>query len=156
MCSFSGNCAGSVPFFTFMCLWAIYIRYAQDRFTYFPAAEKDRSIVGIYKSFTDTWMWNLGLWPCNSFSGNICFEFSVFSECRTVPVLPKKRSLFNLNILLIKNYPKLNWQMYFFADQLLQKCSWEKSRKSSGLRCIEEESEIPRIKLSQVRGMRSM
>jgi hypothetical protein len=22
-------------------------------------------------------VWKLGLWPCNSFSGNICFEFSV-------------------------------------------------------------------------------
>ncbi len=29
-------------------------------------------------SLTDTWMWKLGLWPRNSFSGNICFEFSVF------------------------------------------------------------------------------
>jgi hypothetical protein len=36
-----------------------------------------RSIVGIYKSLTDTCMWKLGRWPHNSFSGNICFEFSV-------------------------------------------------------------------------------
>jgi hypothetical protein len=35
------------------------------------------SIVWIYKSLTDTWMWKLGLWPRNSFSGNICFEFLV-------------------------------------------------------------------------------
>ncbi len=35
-----------------------------------------RSIVGIYKSLTDTWMWKLGLWPRNPFSGKICFEFS--------------------------------------------------------------------------------
>ncbi len=55
-----------------------------------------------------------------------------------------------INILLLKNDLNLNLQMSF-AYQLLQKCSWEKSRKSSGLRCIEEESEIPRIKLSQVR-----
>ncbi len=34
-----------------------------------------RSIVGINKSLTDTWMWKLGLWPRNSFSGNIFFEF---------------------------------------------------------------------------------
>jgi hypothetical protein len=32
-----------------------------------------RWIVGIYKSLTDTCMWKLGLWPCYSFSGNICF-----------------------------------------------------------------------------------
>ncbi len=36
-----------------------------------------RSIMGIYKSLTDTWMWKLGLWLRNSFSGNICFQFSV-------------------------------------------------------------------------------
>jgi hypothetical protein len=27
-------------------------------------------------------MWKLGLWPCNSFSRNICFEFSVLVLCR--------------------------------------------------------------------------
>ncbi len=26
-------------------------------------------------------MWKLGLWPRNSISGNICFEFSVFVLC---------------------------------------------------------------------------
>jgi hypothetical protein len=26
-------------------------------------------------------MWKLGLWPLNSFSGNICFEFSVLVLC---------------------------------------------------------------------------
>ncbi len=41
MCSFSGNCAPSVPISILMCLWFI---YSQDRFTYFPAAEQvDRS-----------------------------------------------------------------------------------------------------------------
>ncbi len=39
-----------------------------------------RSIVGINKS-PDTWMWKLGLWPRNSFSGSICFEFSVSLQC---------------------------------------------------------------------------
>ncbi len=38
-----------------------------------------RSIVGIYKSLTDTWMWELGLWPRNSFSGNICFGYWFFA-----------------------------------------------------------------------------
>jgi hypothetical protein len=34
-------------------------------------------IVGIYKSFTDTWMQKLGRRPDSFISGNICFEFSV-------------------------------------------------------------------------------
>jgi hypothetical protein len=36
-----------------------------------------RLIMGIYKSLPDTWMWKLGLTPRNSFSGNICSEYSV-------------------------------------------------------------------------------
>ncbi len=84
MWSFSGNCAASVQISTFMCLWAIFIFiYSQDRSTYFPTdrSQIGRSIVGIYKSLTDTWKWKLGLRPRNSFSGNICFEFSVLCLC---------------------------------------------------------------------------
>jgi hypothetical protein len=40
-----------------------------------------RSIMGISKSLTETWMWKLGLWSRNSFSGNICFKFLVFFLC---------------------------------------------------------------------------
>ncbi len=40
-----------------------------------------RSMVGIYKSLTETWLRELGLWPRNSFSGNICFEFSLLVLC---------------------------------------------------------------------------
>jgi hypothetical protein len=29
-------------------------------------------------------MWKLGLWPRNSFSGNICFEFLVLVLCSAV------------------------------------------------------------------------
>ncbi len=37
--------------------------------------------MGIYKSPTDAWIWKLGLRPRYSFSGNICFEISVFCLC---------------------------------------------------------------------------
>jgi hypothetical protein len=42
------------------------------------------SIVGIYNSLTDTWMWKLGLRPRYSFSGNICFKFSAFFLCSAI------------------------------------------------------------------------
>ncbi len=67
--------------FTHSCVCVRFI-YSQDRSTYFPAAEWiGRSIMGIYQSLTDTWMWKLRLWPRNSFSGNICFEFSALILC---------------------------------------------------------------------------
>ncbi len=47
-------------------------------------SRRGRSIVGIYKSLTDTWMWKLWLWLRHSFSGNICFKFSVLVLCRVV------------------------------------------------------------------------
>jgi hypothetical protein len=49
----------------------------------FPCSRIGRSIVGIYKSLTDTRMLKLklGLWPRNSFSESICFEFSVLCLC---------------------------------------------------------------------------
>ncbi len=50
---------------------------SQDRSTY-SCSRIGRSITGRNKSLTDTWMWKLGLCPRNSFSGNICFQFSVF------------------------------------------------------------------------------
>ncbi len=37
-----------------------------------------RSIVGIHKSLTDTWMWKLGLWPHISF----VFKFLILVLCR--------------------------------------------------------------------------
>ncbi len=37
--------------------------------------------MGKYKSLTDACMWKLGLRPRYSFSGNICFEISVFCLC---------------------------------------------------------------------------
>ncbi len=43
-----------------------------------------RPIVRIYKSLPDACMWKLGLRPRYSFSGNICFEISVFCLCSAV------------------------------------------------------------------------
>ncbi len=75
MYSFSRNSAASIQISTFMCLWTIYI---------FPGSvlqQNRQTIMGIYKSLTDTWMWKLWRRPHNSFSGNICLEFSVLCLC---------------------------------------------------------------------------
>ncbi len=80
MYSFSGNCiATSVPISTFMCLWAYYIFPGSVHI--FSCSRIGISIVEIYKLRTDTWMWKLGLWPRNSFSGNSYFKFSVLFLC---------------------------------------------------------------------------
>ncbi len=78
--SFSGNCAASAPISTFMCHERFL--YSQDRSTYSISSSRNgSSIVGIYNSLKDTWMWKLGLRPRYSFSVNICFEFLAFFLC---------------------------------------------------------------------------
>jgi hypothetical protein len=63
-----------------------------DLYTVFPGlvhtfscSRIGRPIMGEYKSLTETWRWQLGLRPHNSFSGNICFEFSVLCLCSAAP-----------------------------------------------------------------------
>jgi hypothetical protein len=73
------NCAASVPVSTFMCLWAILIFPGLVHI--FSCIRIGRPIQGIYKSLTESWMLKLGLRPRNSFSGDICFEFSVLCLC---------------------------------------------------------------------------
>ncbi len=74
MYSISGNCAASVPISTLMSVNDLYIPRMGPHIC---CRRIGRSLVGIYKLLTYTWMWKLGLWPRNSFFGNICFEFSV-------------------------------------------------------------------------------
>ncbi len=79
------NCMASVPISTFMCQWAIYI--FSGSFHIFSCSRIGRLIVRTYKLLKDKWMWKLGLRPRNSFSGTICFEFSVFCLCSVYPYL---------------------------------------------------------------------
>jgi hypothetical protein len=58
--------------------------YSQDQSTiYIFSCRVGRPILGMFKSFIDTWMfnWKLGLRLRYSFSGNICFKFSVLRLC---------------------------------------------------------------------------
>ncbi len=73
------KCATSVPISTFMCLCERFI-YSQGR-SAFCCRKICGPMVEIYKSPNDTWTWKLGLRPRNSFSWNICFEFSVLCLC---------------------------------------------------------------------------
>jgi hypothetical protein len=77
MYSFSMNSAASAPISTFMCLiyivpGSVYLRISSSRVGK-PSEE-------IYNA----WMWKLELRPQYSFSGNICFEISVFCLCSVV------------------------------------------------------------------------
>ncbi len=51
------NCVASVTFYTFICLWSIYIFLGSVHI--FSCSRIGRLILGIYKSLTDTWMWKL-------------------------------------------------------------------------------------------------
>ncbi len=59
------NCAASVPIPTFMSIYLF-----PWSFCLFCCRKTGGPIVGIYRSFTGTWMWKLGLRPRNSFSEN--------------------------------------------------------------------------------------
>ncbi len=80
MYSFSGNCAASVPISTHIHVSVSDLCIARTGPHIF-CSRTGISIVWIYKSLTDTWICKLGLWPRNSFSGNICFEFSLLVLC---------------------------------------------------------------------------
>ncbi len=71
---------------------------------YFPAAEQaDRSCEYMYKSPTETWMQELGLQACSSFSGNLCFEFSVLCLCSVFTLTSGCTNLWlSVELLLLK------------------------------------------------------
>ncbi len=84
------------PQFQHSCVWERFI-LSQDRSTYFLQQNRqtDRENT-VYKSLTDTWIWKLGLRPRYFFSGNICFEISVFCLCsvlqaKLLPASTEKR-----------------------------------------------------------------
>jgi hypothetical protein len=74
----------------------------------------ERMTVGIYKSLTDACKWKLGLRPRYSFSGNICFEISVFCLCSEA---------YNNSITMLRNEKKDN------RNKLLAR-KWLESKKS--------------------------
>ena len=76
------KCAAAVPIFRFLCLLTYYM--FPESVHILSCGRIGRLIVWIYTSLTDTWMWKLGLWPSNSFSGKICFEFSTLCLCSAV------------------------------------------------------------------------
>jgi hypothetical protein len=80
MYSFSGNCAASVPVSTFNIHVSVSDLYI-PRIGPQISCSRMGPIVRIYKSLTDTCMWKVGLWPRNSFSGNICFQFLALVLC---------------------------------------------------------------------------
>ena len=77
-----------INFYTVLHL-TFYILCTQARTYCISCSRIDRSIVGIYKSLTDTWMWKLGLRPRYSFPGNICFKFSAFCLCSAWEAMDK-------------------------------------------------------------------
>ncbi len=81
-----------------------------------------KSLVGIqylYESLTDTWMWKLGLWPRESFSGHICFKFSVLVLCSASVQEPGKQKLY----LVWKTAKSLayrsTWYLFYAQPKLL-------------------------------------
>ncbi len=97
-----------MPISTLMCLWAICILPGSVHI--FSCSRIGRPMVGIYESLLDKWIRKLGLRPRDSFSGNICFEFSVLCLCSAhlelqlvCPVVQYEPSLPEITFLKLLN-----------------------------------------------------
>ncbi len=82
--------------------------YSQDRSTYFLQQNRQTDHGNGNKSLSDTWMWKLRLRPHNSYSVNICFEFSVLCLCS---VMPRHQEKYRLNTHFNVTYAMI-WQLH--------------------------------------------
>ncbi len=82
----------------------------------------------------------LGLWPCSSFSGNICFEFSVLCLCSVVKVTLIE--YFWLREVTLPNYFNSVLQLNAVTSAWLTVCF----RKSSGLNHWSDLTESMRVR----------
>ncbi len=100
--------------FPHSCVYEPFI-YSQDRSPYFPAAEKGRSIVGIYKSLTYTWMWKLGLGHANSFCWEYLFRiFGMVSlQCTQDGALALFLKLTPMKKVVKKSHPTGSLRIWF-------------------------------------------
>jgi hypothetical protein len=106
MYSFSGNIASFSPNFNIHV--SVSDLYSPRIGLHISSSRIGRPIVGINNSLTDAWMWKLGLRSRYSFSGNICFEISVFCLCSAEQKLTRQDHISPKSIL-------------FYAEQKLTK-----------------------------------
>ncbi len=101
--------------FSHSCVCEQFIQYIPRIGPHIFLQHDSRPILGIYKSLTDTWMWKLGLTPRNSFSGNICLEFSVFCLCSGITM-----SFYIWTLATLQKTPLCLLSLVFFCRKLLK------------------------------------
>jgi hypothetical protein len=105
-----------------------------------------KPILGIYKSFTDTWMWKLGVGPSNSFSGNICVIFLVLCLCSEAEI--KKRLYLRWpEVYQPKVFPpqqRVKWQKMPLQVGTRRLTTWRRRRKTSAGELVDKMSPLHR------------
>jgi hypothetical protein len=91
-----------------MFLWAIYIFPRSVHL--FSCSRKGRPTVGIHKSLTETWRYELGLRMRSFISGNICFEFSVYRLCSVPQRNYTVRQLKRTDLFVQLQKRNTNWE----------------------------------------------